>query len=421
MNAALEIVRLLRSGAGGRLIRKGARSLRDDGLSLTWHRAVLKLRFGFSHARMARQPLFTEAELGEQRAHRFPRKIKFSVVVPLYNTPERFLREMIASVQAQTYGDWELCMADGSDPDRDEVRRVCAEYAEADERVRYRRLERNLGISGNLNAGLELATGDYIALLDHDDLLHPAALHEVMKAVCDRGADFVYTDEAVFESPDSRNIIDVHFKPDYAPDDLRANNYICHLSAFSRTLLEAAGPFDSAFDGSQDHDMILRLTEKAKRVGHIPEILYYWRAHAASVAGDIAAKDYAAQAGIRAVGAALDRAGWPGSVGSSPVFPAIYRIRYALRETPLISVVIPALHSNRAAACAAGVLERSSYPNYEIILVADDEKPYEALAGDPRLRILPCDPSDGASARVNRGAEAARGGGEVPHDARRLH
>ena len=175
---------------------------------------------------------------------------------------------MIESVHAQTYADWELCMADGSDAEHSDVERICREYAEKDNRIRYRKLEKNLGISGNTNACLEMVTGDYIGLFDHDDLLHPAALYEVMRTIENTGADFVYTDETIFhDTPEDAYL--PHFKPDFAPDTLRTNNYICHFTVFKRALLDEVGLFDPACDGSQDFDMVLRLTEKARRTAHI--------------------------------------------------------------------------------------------------------------------------------------------------------
>lgn len=214
----------------------------------------------------------------EQRKTKFPRDIKFSILVPLYNTPEQFLREMIQSVLDQTYTNWELCLADGSDVNHKNVGNICSQYAKKDKRIRYRKLEKNLGISGNTNACIEMAAGDYIALFDHDDLLHPSALYENMKAICEKKADFIYTDENTFhDKPEDAYC--PHFKPNFAPDTLRTNNYICHFTVFDKNLLKKTGNFRSCCDGSQDYDMVLRLTEQAKCVVHIPKILYYWRAH----------------------------------------------------------------------------------------------------------------------------------------------
>ena len=231
-------------------------------------------------------------------------------------------------------------MADGSDNEHGEVEKICLSYVRKDQRILYQKLDKNLGISGNTNACLDMASGDYIGLFDHDDLLHPAALYDVMHAICDQGADFVYTDEATFLSPDISKIITMHFKPDYAPDNLRANNYICHFTVFSRKVLKKAGRFRSEYDGSQDHDMILRLTAQAAKIVHIPKILYYWRSHPQSVAMNINAKNYAADAGKNAVKDSIERMGYRADVDSSWAFPVIYRIQYEIKVKLKISIII---------------------------------------------------------------------------------
>lgn len=363
------------------LMRKGLYSLRTNGLRVTWQKAIQKIYFGVSVAHIAKQALFSEDELAQQRKHRFSQKVKFSIVVPLYNTPERFLREMIESVQAQTYAGWELCMADGSDAQHGEVTSICWEYACRDKRIRYRRLEKNLGISGNTNACLEMATGDYIGLFDHDDLLHPAALYEVMRTIENTGADFVYTDEAVFVSPDINKISNVHFKPDFAPDNLRANNYICHFTVFKRSLLDQVGLFDPDCDSSQDHDMVLRLTEKAQRVAHIPEILYYWRAHAGSVAESTGVKPYVIQAGIRAVERQLKRLGLEGKVEPARPGLTIYRTRYTVKGTPKVSILIPNYeHINDLRTCLNSIFHKTTWPDYEIVIVENNSSSRELFA-----------------------------------------
>ncbi len=371
---------LLRPHAERGLLRKGISSLRTNGFRVTWQKAMQKIYFGDSYVQIAGQELFSKQELEEQRIRSFPRKIKFSIVVPLYNTPEGFLREMIKSVQAQTYADWELCMADGSDADHCTVEAICREYIEKESRIHYRRLEKNLGISGNTNACLEMVTGDYIGLFDHDDLLHPAALHEVMRAICELDADFIYTDESIFhDTPEDAYLS--HFKPAFAPDTLRSNNYICHFTVFKRTLLDEAGLFDPDCDGSQDHDMVLRLTEKAKRVAHIPEILYYWRAYAGSTAESAGVKPYAIEAGVRAVKKQLDRLGLEGDV--TPVRPGltIYRIRYAIKGKPKVSILIPNYeHLEDLKTCLNSIFEKTSWPNYEIVIVENNSSSSELFA-----------------------------------------
>ena len=174
-----------RSNKGLRLIKKGLISLKKDGFKVTWRKTVNKIKHRKEYQNLASKPLFTEAELQQQRKHVFEKEIKFSIVVPLYNTPEKFLKEMIQSVLDQTYSNWELCMADGSDGQHGDVEKICKQYAKKDKRIKYKKLEKNLGISENTNACIEMSSGDYIGLFDHDDLLHPAALYEVMKAICE--------------------------------------------------------------------------------------------------------------------------------------------------------------------------------------------------------------------------------------------
>lgn len=396
------------------LFCKGLKCLKQNGFSYTWRRVQDKLcnRQDYSKALNT----FTPEELERQKKDVFPQKIKFSILVPLYNTPERFLREMIQSVLDQTYGDWELCMADGSDGQRGEVEKICRQYARKDVRVQYKKLEKNLGISENTNACIEMATGDYIALLDHDDLLHPAALHEVMRAICEQDADFIYTDEATFESPNVNKIVTAHFKPDFAIDNLRANNYICHFSAFARTVLDQAGYFRAAYDGSQDHDIMLRLTAKAKRVVHIPRVLYYWRSHSQSVAMDISSKEYAINAGKKAVKDSVAQLGDIVDVTSSRAFPTIYRLKYVLKGCPKISIIIPTKDQFEILQkCINSILSLTTYPNYEIVIVDNGStepavlRYYDELKDQPKFVICSLDIEFNYSRLNNYGAQQATG------------
>lgn len=322
---------------------------------------------------------YISAQRREQEGNaQFPKDIKFSVLVPLYNTPEKFLKEMIESVEAQTYKNWELCLADGSDKENSYVGEICKKYADKDERIKYEKLEKNLGISENTNACIRMATGDYIALFDHDDLLHPSALYEVMRAICEHGADFIYTDENTF-SEEPRDAYNPHFKPDFSPDTLRSYNYICHLSVFSRELLDSVGYFRSEYDGSQDYDLILRLTEKAKKVFHIRKILYYWRAHKNSVAQDVGAKPYTVTAAKKALAAHLERCGLKGEVLDSSV-PTTYHIKYEIDGNPLISVIIPNKdHTDDLEVCLKSLYEKSSYKNFEVIIVENNSTEKETF------------------------------------------
>ena len=329
---------------------------------------------------------YISAQRREQEENaQFPKDIKFSVLVPLYNTPEKFLKEMIESVEAQTYKNWELCLADGSDSEHSFVGEICKKYADGDKRIKYEKLEKNLGISENTNACISMATGDYIALFDHDDLLHPSALYEVMRAICEHGADFIYTDENTF-SEEPHDAYNPHFKPDFSPDTLRSYNYICHLSVFSRELLDSVGYFRSEYDGSQDYDLILRLTEKAKKIFHIRKILYYWRAHKNSVAQDVGAKPYTITAAKKALAAHLERCGLKGEVLDSSV-PTTYHIKYEIDGNPLISVIIPNKdHTDDLDVCLKSLYEKSSYKNFEVIIVENNSTEKETFEYYERVK-----------------------------------
>lgn len=330
-------------------------------------------------ARYGTESFPDEARAKEERETVFDRMIKISILVPLYNTPEPFLRDMITSVLNQTYQNWELCLADGSDAEHGEVGRICREYLEKDSRIVYQKLLKNEGISGNTNECLKLATGEYIGLFDHDDILHPSTLYEYVKAVNEQDADYIYCDETTFKNGDINKMLTMHFKPDYAVDNLRANNYICHFSVFAKRLLEGEELFRSRFDGSQDHDMILRMTDRAKHIVHIPKLLYYWRCHEGSVASGIDAKPYVVAAAKGAVADHLRRHGFTHfQITSTRAFETIFKIRYEIIGDPMISIVIPNKdHAADLKRCITSILEKSTYENYEIVIVENGSETKE--------------------------------------------
>ena len=339
----------------------------------------------------------TKAQRKYEESYVFDKNIKISILVPLYNTPQVFLKEMIESVSKQTYKNWELCLADGSTDDFGFVGKYCKKLAEKDKRIKYEKLVKNEGISKNTNHCLSLATGDYIALFDHDDYLHPSALFEVMQKICE-GADYIYTDEVTFSGDDFDNIISCHFKPDFAPDNLIANNYICHFSVFKASLVNSKELFRTKYDGSQDHDLILRLTDKAKKIEHIPKVLYFWRSHANSVALDINSKKYAIEAGINAVHDFLQSKGFDTKVESSPAFPTIYRIKYKLENKPKVSIIIPNKdHFKDLSRCLNSITELSTYDNYEIIIVDNQSSEsnildyYNSIRENKKIKVISYD------------------------------
>lgn len=358
-------------------------------------------------------------EAERQRSESFPRMIKFSILVPLYNTPETFLREMIDSVVAQTYENWELCLADGSDAEHGYVRQIVEEYQKKDGRGRiiYEKLEKNEGISGNTNHCLEMSTGEYIGLFDHDDILHPGVLYEYIKAINEKDADYLYCDETTFKSGDINKMLTMHFKPDYAVDNLRANNYICHFSVFSRKLLDGTELFRSRFDGSQDHDMILRLTDRAEHVVHVPKLMYYWRSHPGSTASDINAKPYAIESAKGAVADHLRRHGFEHfQITSTRAFETIFKIRYQIIGSPKISIIIANKdHVSDLKRCITSVIEKSTYENYEIIIVENNSTEaetfayYEELKENERIKVITFEGGFNYSAVNNLGVANASG------------
>lgn len=359
----------------------------------------------------------TQEERERQERAVFERMPKISILVPLWNTPQDFLQEMIGSVQKQTYANWELCLADGSDDAHAYVGEYCRKLAEKDPRIVYQKLAKNEGISGNTNQCYKLATGEFIGLFDHDDILHPCALYEYVKAINEQDADFVYCDEATFKSPDIDRMITMHFKPDYAIDNLRANNYICHFSVFARDLLEGTELFRTQFDGSQDHDMILRLTDNAKKVVHVPKLLYYWRAHAGSVAGNIEAKPYVVEAARGAVADHLRRHGFSHfTITSTRAFETIFKISYEIIGEPKISIVIPNKdHAEDLRRCIKSIVEKSTWENYEIIVVENNSETkeifsyYEELKNNPQIKIVTYEGAFNYSKINNLGVSQATG------------
>lgn len=359
----------------------------------------------------------TQEERDRQERAVFERMPKISILVPLWNTPQDFLQEMIGSVQKQTYGNWELCLADGSDDDHAYVGEYCRRLAETDGRIVYQKLQKNEGISGNTNQCYKLATGEFIGLFDHDDILHPCALYEYVKVINEQDADFVYCDEATFKSPDIDKMITMHFKPDYAIDNLRANNYICHFSVFARNLLEGTELFRTQFDGSQDHDMILRLTDNARKVVHVPKLLYYWRAHAGSVAGNIEAKPYVVEAARGAVADHLRRHGFSHfTITSTRAFETIFKISYEIIGEPKISIVIPNKdHTEDLRRCIKSIVEKSTWENYEIIVVENNSETkeifsyYEELKNNPQIKVVTYDGEFNYSRINNLGVSQATG------------
>ncbi len=351
--------------------------------------------------------------LARQAAASKNASVKISVAVPAYKTPDDFLREMMDSLLNQSYPNWELCIANAS-PEEERMAATLREYAEKDERIRVQDLEENIGIAENTNRAIGLATGDYVGLLDHDDLLAPDALYEAAKAITEQHADVVYTDEDKIDGRTGEHT-QPHFKPDYNPDLLRSNNYITHFFVAKRELFEKTGGFRKGFDGAQDHDLIFRCCEQADVIAHVPRILYHWRTHSASTADNPASKLYAYEAGKRAIEGNLERSGEKGEVQLLKDY-GFFRVRYALTDRPLVSILIPTMdHTDVLKRCLDSIRAKTTYDSYEILLIENNSTKeetfayYDSLAQDPGIRLVRWDGPFNFSAINNYGAGFAKG------------
>ena len=356
----------------------------------------------------------SEEELAIQRNKEFPYMPLFSILVPVYNTPIPYLREMLDSVRNQTYQKWQLCIANAS-PDNEEMQRVLADYSAKDVRVRFCNLKENLGIAENTNRAFAMAKGEFMGLLDHDDLLAPNALYEIVNALQDHPqADALYTDEDKVTT-DLDEHFQPHLKPDFNLDLLRSNNYICHFFVVRRSIVEKTGGFRKEFDGAQDYDFIFRCTENAREVLHVPEILYHWRTHKASTADNPASKMYAFEAGKRAIEAHLERTGTKGTVSHTQDL-GFYRVKYPVQGEPLVSVIIPNKDEKETLqTCLESLKKNTSYQNFEIIIIENNStteeifKYYKELSRDQQIHLLRWGKEFNYSAINNFGVAHARG------------
>ncbi len=309
-------------------------------------------------------------ELAEQKNHKFSYEPKISILVPTYNTPIDFLHQMIDSVINQSYQNWQLCIGEGSQGNR-EIEEVLAEYNKKDPRVVYKVLEENKGISGNTNGALSIADGDFIGLLDHDDLMEPDALYEVVKKLQDESVDIVYTDEDKVVGDTLVNC-DPNFKPDFSIDLFRSHNYITHFFCVRKTIVDEVGGFRSEYDGSQDYDLMFRCIERSRKIEHVPKILYHWRMCEGSTAENPESKMYCYDAGKRAIESHLERVGIKARVEHVGLW-GMYHVIYDTPGNPLISIIIPNKdHTDDLDLCIQSIIKKSRYRNFEIIVVENN-------------------------------------------------
>lgn len=355
----------------------------------------------------------TLEELNKQKETVFNLNPKISIIVPLYNTPENYFREMIESIKEQTYLNWEICLADGSPEKADYIEKIISDLGK---KVKYKFLNENKGISGNSNEALKLASGEYIALLDHDDIIPKFALYEIVKTINENPeADFIYTDDdKILEDKNKR--ISPHFKQDFAIDTLRSYNYICHFSIIKKELIDKLKGFNSEFDGSQDYDLILRTIENAEQIVHIPKILYHWRINPNSVASGASAKPYAYVAAKKAILKHLERQGINGAKVEDSKIMGLYKITYPVIDNPKVSIIIlNKNHKKDLKRCIKSIINNSTYNNYEIVIVENNStqrsvfKYYKKIKSD-KIKVEICNLKNFNYSKLNNyGASKASG------------
>ena len=401
------------------VINKTIMNTKNYGLKSTWLKIKIRFRTKAAFATAnyntwIKKHMPDKKELAKQRDMKFEYSPLFSILVPLYETDEYFLDELIKSVKNQTYKNWELCFSDGS-KDSERLRKIIENYSKADKRIKYTDDKKGpLGISDNTNQAYEIATGEYIVLGDHDDLFTPDALYECVKVLNNKKVDVIYTDEDKTDEK-GKKFFGANFKPDFNIDLLRSCNYICHMFVASKKLVDQIGTFNSEYDGAQDYDFILRCVEKANEVYHIPKVLYRWRAHSNSTSERPDSKLYAFEAGRRAIEAHYKRLGIEAIVENGDHLGQ-YKTTYKIKGNPLISIVIPNKdHVEDLKKCMDSIDEKSDYKNYEYIIVENNSEEditfefYKQLEKRDNVNVLYWDKEFNYSAINNFGVKEAKG------------
>lgn len=328
----------------------------------------------------------------KQENYSFEYSPKISIVVPMYNTDAKCLKELVESVVNQTYDNFELCLSDGSDT-LDEERKKVIDIIRDNKKIKYIKLEKNNGISNNTNAAIELASGEYIGFLDHDDLLSRDCLFEVVKCINEKHPDFIYSDEDKIDENGRR--FDPYFKPDYSPETLECNNYITHFSVVSKALLDKIGTLNPEFDGAQDFDFVLRVSENTFKIAHISKVLYHWRVTSNSTARVADSKPYAFEAGVRVIEEHLKRTGRSGKVSYGNDVPGIYKIEYEVVGNPKVSIIIPSKDNIKLlSASIKSILKNTTYQNYEIVIIENNSVKketfdyYDEIVKNPKVKVF---------------------------------
>lgn len=354
----------------------------------------------------------TEKICEAQKETVFNKQPCFSIVVPLYKTQKKYLKELLESIKDQTYSNWELCLSDGSGLDSP-LKEVLKEWEYSDSRIKVISSKEPLKIAENTNAAIEIATGDYIVFADHDDILSIDALYECAKCINENPkVDMIYSDEDKV-SMDGQTYFEPHFKPDLNVDLLCSVNYFCHLVVVKRQLLEQAGNLNGEYNGAQDYDFVLRCVEKTDAVYHIPKILYHWRAHMDSTAENPESKRYAFEAGRRAIQKHYERIGLKDAYVEETAYPGTYRTRYKYADKPKVSIIIDEITKKELLGKTLQSIKENAYPDYEVIIVDCTEKKeieeFVEKYQDKRIRVKRGEKIWTASKRKNEGAGCAKG------------
>lgn len=354
----------------------------------------------------------TEAIREVQKETVFDKQPCFSIVVPLYKTQEKYLKELVESIKGQTYSNWELCLSDGSGGDSP-LKEILKELEHSDSRIKVISSKESLQIAENTNAAIDIATGDYIVFADHDDILSVDALYECTKCINEnQEVDMIYSDEDKV-SMDGQTYFEPHFKPDLNMDLLCSVNYFCHLVVVKRQLLEQAGELNGEYNGAQDYDFVLRCVENTDAVYHIPKILYHWRAHMDSTAENPESKRYAFEAGRRAIQKHYERIGLKDAYVEETAYPGTYRTRYKYADKPKVSIIIDEITKKELLGKTLQSIKANDYPDYEVIIVDCTEKKeiekFVEKYQDKRIRVKRGEKIWTAAKRKNEGAGCAEG------------
>lgn len=413
MNNKIDYVNLMKKVSPYN-IKKGILYLRHYGPKGFWIKLTERFQKSeIDYKEWLEKNMPARQELDRQEKHKFKYAPKISILVPVYNTPETFLRQMIESVQKQTYGNWELCIANAN-PANKQVKVILKEYTANDARVKVTDVPENEGIAQNTNKALEIADGTFIGLLDHDDVLAENALYEVVKELNKAvDTDVIYTDEDKVSTA-MDEYFSPNFKPDFNLDMLRSNNYFCHFFVAKKELIETVGGFRGEYNGAQDYDLFLRCIEKAERIAHIPKILYHWRVHQESTADNPLSKMYAYDAGQKAIEQHLKRCGVTAEVSKTENL-GFYRVKYQQEGSPLVSILIPNKdQKDTLDQCLKSIEARTDYENYEIIIIENNSTEQETFEyykqiKNPKIRVIEWKDEFNYSAINNFGVRHAKG------------